>query len=546
MSLVRFLARSSAGLLAGAALGSVLSGVAGALLVALINRSLTAPRGALAELGLEFAAVGLASWLLRWLSHALFVRLGQATQARLRLHVSTSFAQAPYREIERQGAARLLAVMTEDIGAVAEFFVVLPRLIMQAAIVLGCFAYLAWLSLPAFGVAIGMVVLGSLRHTWAVRRASGHLGEARRAEDELYECFRALVAGAKELKLNRARRAAFAELLGTAVERVREQRARGLLIFVAAGSWGAFLFFAVIGAVIFGLGSAFEVPGPVRAGYALMFLYMMYPMEGLLEAIPEISRTRVAIERIEAVGATLTRAARPPRAPATIDRLVLTNVSHAYRRDSEDGAFELGPIDLVLRGGEVLFLIGGNGSGKTTLAKLVAGLYEPERGQIELDGRPVDAATRDAYRQHFAAVFSDFHLFDELLGLTDPALEPRARQLLVELELAHKVRIERGKFSTTELSRGQQKRLALLVACLEDRPIYVFDEWAADQDPAYKEVFYTRVLPELKARGKALLVVTHDDRYFHLADRAVRLVAGRITAIAPERLVASPMAVMPA
>jgi putative ATP-binding cassette transporter len=139
----------------------------------------------------------------------------------------------------------------------------------------------------------------------------------------------------------------------------------------------------------------------------------------------------------------------------------------------------------------------------------------------------VGADEREAYRQHFSAVFTDFHLFDSLFGLA-PELDRRARELLVELELAHKVRLDRGKFSTTELSRGQQKRLALLVACLEDRPVYVFDEWAADQDPTYKDVFYTRVLPDLKARGKALLVVTHDDRYFHVADRSVKLEAGRL------------------
>jgi putative pyoverdin transport system ATP-binding/permease protein len=531
MSLLSFLARSSAWLLGLAALGSVLSGLLGALLVALINRSLSAPREQLGALGLQFAAVGLASWLSRWQSHAAFVRLGQATQARLRLHVSTRLANAPYREIERQGAARLLAVMTEDIGAVAEFFVTLPRLIMQTAIVLGCFVYLAYLSLPAFAVALGMVIAGSLRHSWAVRRAGGHLSEARQAEDELYECFRSLVAGAKELKLSRARRSAFADLLQRAVERVREQRTSGLLIFVAAGSWGAFLFFAVIGAVIFGLGSVLDVPSTVRAGYALMFLYMMYPMEGLLEAVPEISRTRVAVERIEAVGQNLSGAERAPAPPSTVASVSLLNVTHAYRRETEDGAFELGPLSLELRGGEVVFLIGGNGSGKTTLAKLFAGLYEPERGQVAIDGRPMGASEREAYRQHFSAVFNDFHLFDSLFGLA-PELEPRARELLVELELSHKVRLEGGKFSTTELSRGQQKRLALLVACLEDRPIYVFDEWAADQDPAYKEVFYTRVLPQLKARGKALLVVTHDDRYFHLADRSVKLEAGRIIPIA--------------
>jgi len=191
--------------------------------------------------------------------------------------------------------------------------------------------------------------------------------------------------------------------------------------------------------------------------------------------------------------------------------------------------FELGPVSLALRAGEIVYLVGGNGSGKTTLAKLIAGLYEPERGQVLLDGEPVggEAAGWDQYREQFSAVFTDFHLFDRLLGL-EPALEARGRELLAALDLAHKVQIEGGRFSTTELSRGQQMRLALLVACLEDRPVCVFDEWAADQDPVYKEVFYARILPELKARGKALLVVTHDDRYFHLADRVLKLEGGRL------------------
>jgi putative ATP-binding cassette transporter len=57
---------------------------------------------------------------------------------------------------------------------------------------------------------------------------------------------------------------------------------------------------------------------------------------------------------------------------------------------------------------------------------------------------------------------------------------------------------------------------------------YVFDEWAADQDPLFKELFYTRLLPELKARGKLVVVITHDDKYFHLADRLLKLEEGRL------------------
>jgi putative ATP-binding cassette transporter len=286
----------------------------------------------------------------------------------------------------------------------------------------------------------------------------------------------------------------------------------------------------VIGGVIFALGAVSDVESSVRSGYALMFLYMMHPMEALLEAIPEVSRTRVALTSIQEIGVgALTASTRPVLpAPVAFEGLRLAGVTHSYRREREDGVFVLGPLELVLRPGEITFLIGGNGSGKTTLAKLLVGLYVPEQGQVLLNGVSITAETRDAYRQLFSGVFADFHLFDSLLGLAGSRLDERGRELLSALHLDHKVSIEAGVFSTTELSRGQQKRLALLVACLEDRPVYVFDEWAADQDPAYKQVFYTQVLPWLRERGKAVLVVTHDDRYFHLADHCLKLDSGKL------------------
>jgi putative ATP-binding cassette transporter len=176
----------------------------------------------------------------------------------------------------------------------------------------------------------------------------------------------------------------------------------------------------------------------------------------------------------------------------------------------------------------LIYLIGGNGSGKTTLAKLISGLYVPESGEIRLDGQPVTDETREAYRQNFTVLFSDFFLFDSLLGMDSSNLDERAQRHLVELQLDHKVQVKDGKLSTTELSQGQRKRLALLSAFLEDRPIYIFDEWASDQDPVFKDVFYHQILPELKARGKAVIVITHDDRYYDLGDRLVKLEYGQL------------------
>jgi len=173
-------------------------------------------------------------------------------------------------------------------------------------------------------------------------------------------------------------------------------------------------------------------------------------------------------------------------------------------------------------------MAGGNGSGKTTFAKLLTGLYVPENGEIRVDGRNLTEATRESYRQHFSVIFSDFYVFESLMGLESPDLDEQARSYLDQLQLSHKVKVENGKFSTTALSQGQRKRLALLTTYLEDRSFYVFDEWAADQDPLFKDIFYNDLLGGLKARGKTVLVITHDNSYYHLADRIIKLENGQL------------------
>src|SRR5205823_2826656 len=201
--------------------------------------------------------------------------------------------------------------------------------------------------------------------------------------------------------------------------------------------------------------------------------------------------------------------------------------------EHEDSSFTLGPINLTFQPGELVFLVGGNGSGKSTLAKIVSGLYLPEAGEIKLDGEIINHKNRDQYRQLFSAVFADFYLFDNLLGLKNGDVDARAAEYLKRLHLHHKIKITDGVLSTTAVSQGQRKRLALLTAYLEDRPFYLFDEWASDQDPAFKKVFYDQLLPELKARGKTVLVITHDDKYFDAADRIIKLDYGKL-ASAPE------------
>ncbi|MFB8004418.1 ATP-binding cassette domain-containing protein [Nocardia sp. NPDC056000] len=195
----------------------------------------------------------------------------------------------------------------------------------------------------------------------------------------------------------------------------------------------------------------------------------------------------------------------------------------------EGDGFRLGPIDLTFEPGQITFIVGGNGSGKSTLAKLITGLYVPRSGTVSLNGERIDHENIEWFRQNASAIFTDFHLFDDYLGFDRPGIDDEVRHYLEELQIAHKVTVQDGKLSTIDLSQGQRKRLALLTALLEDRAIYLFDEWAADQEPKFRDVFYTEILAELKARGKTVIVITHDDRYFHLADQLVKLDFGKLT-----------------
>jgi putative ATP-binding cassette transporter len=258
----------------------------------------------------------------------------------------------------------------------------------------------------------------------------------------------------------------------------------------------------------------------------------------LLLAIPIWTEATVAFHKIETMHLAAmeeSAATKLPQPEACTEfvvgphaHLTLSAITHAYTTDMSIDPFTLGPIDLHFTAGELVFITGTNGSGKTTLLKVLAGLYSPEGGTVRWNQVAVTAQNRQSYRELFSVVFSDFHLFEHLLGLEEPTVDEQALHYLSKLQLQSKVTINQGRLSTLDLSQGQRKRLALFTAYLEDRPIYLFDEWAANQDPTFKELFYRELLPELAVRGKLVIAITHDDQYYALADRLLRLENGQL------------------
>jgi putative ATP-binding cassette transporter len=537
MTLLRFLVRYSPATVIWTSIAALFSGACSAGLIALINSALNRHGRPGTALVAAFCALGLCRILTNAIAQGTLARFSQATTARLRVDLVAKILSVPLRQIEELGAPKLMAVLTEDILEITQATLSIPIFAVNFAVLLGGAVYLAYLSVPVFVGMLAFGIIGAITYRLFIRSGFGHLSAARDGQDSLFRHFHSLTEGIKELKLHRERRESYLrEDVAGAAALCQRHNVAAEWRFIVAQNWNQMLFLALIGLILFLLPRMETVSPQAMTGYIIATLYLMGPLAGLLGSLSVFSRANVSLRKVEQLGLALSThpgevaaIARRPLESAPFESLELVGVQHHYHREREDDNFMLGPIDLTLRPGELVFLVGGNGSGKSTLAKVLTGLYPPAAGEIRLNGQTIGDENRDDYRQCFSTVFSDYFLFDRIVGAGGQDADSRARDYLERLHLNHKVSVKDGVFSTTQLSQGQRKRLALLCAYIEDRPFYLFDEWASDQDPVFKEVFYTRLLPELRQQNKAVLVITHDDRYFGCADRLVKLEYGKIT-----------------
>jgi putative ATP-binding cassette transporter len=535
VKLIFFLARYSPRSIILAILASSVSGFSNVGLLSVLNAALRAGGKASPRLMVTFIALCLFLPISRFTTEILLTRIAQGALYDLRLKISRQILLTPLRRLEEFGIRRLMTTLTDDIPVITGTLSTLAVLGINTAVVTCGLIYLGWLSRMVLLAVLILMALAITIYELAVNRAMEYYRLARLDGDALFGHFRALTTGIKELKLHRRRRRTFIdEVLSSTAASARGHNVSGATLYSMAASCGQALMYSIIAIVLFWLPRTQHLDSQILIGYTLTLLFIMSPLQVIMNVIPTLGRANVALNRVEEMGLKLAAkgteddAPTSSQSPSSIDNLELIGVSHTYRREGEETDFTVGPIDLTLARGELLFLVGGNGSGKTTLAKLIAGLYVPESGEVRLNGQAITDENREFYREHFSMVFSDFFLFDSFIGLEHPQLDAQAREYLVRLHLDHKVEVKDGTISTTDLSQGQRKRLALLTAYLEDRAIYIFDEWAADQDPQFKEIFYYQLLPELKTRGKTIIVISHDDHYYHVADRIIKLDYGSV------------------
>ncbi|MER5737230.1 MULTISPECIES: cyclic peptide export ABC transporter [unclassified Streptomyces] len=527
--LALLVSRSRATVIAALVAGLV-SGAATVGLIAVLQRVLQRLDDPGTRLMAAFAAAAVTVLLAGAFSSVLLIRLAQRSIQELRMELCRRILDTGMRRIESIGPARLQSALTDDVQVITGAVSSVPLLSMNGAIVIGAFVYIGVLSLKML---LGMVVVlavGLVLYQLPVRRAGVHLRRAREHQDVMHGHLESVTRGAKELKLDRERRAAVLDGgVGATGRLLVRDTTRGVSLYTVAGSWGQLLFLACIGIMLFA-GPRFGIPADDLTGFTLAVIYINTPLVTVLNLIPAIGRAGTALRSLAALDLGDESGLRTPEArtgaQAAGAEVRLRDAVFHYDSGSDDTDFLVGPITADFAPGTITCLVGGNGSGKTTLAKMICGLYPPSGGEISLNGTPVTGDRIEELRQSVVGVFSDVHLFRTLPA--HPDADAEANRLLAELGMAGKVTVRDGEFSTIALSTGQRKRLALVCALLSERPVLLFDEWAADQDPEFREFFYTDVLPALRKQGKTVIAITHDDRFFDIADRILKLDRGRI------------------
>lgn len=513
---------------------SSVSGIANGALLALIN----AGASAAAEQELSFRLL-----LLFLISIAVFIVAkknslartmarveGMVRHVRVRICDKLRHTELPY--FESLGSARLYTTLGEDANLISQSAFIIANAAQEAVMLVFALFYVAWLSPLAFWILAGAIVIAVVFYSIHRRTLSGDLGRLSRNESELLESLQHITGGFKELKLHRAKNdALFAHFAGTAGETERLKLQLGVR-FVTDIMFSHVFFYVLIGVIVFLLPRVVPTFSEVVMKMTAAVLFIVAPLEMIVNAMPMFARSGVALGNLYRLETQLDAHSdngQPPiheGALAGFTTISLERAFYAYRDKSDGQAFTIGPIDLELRRGEIIFIVGGNGSGKSTLLKVLTGLYRPVAGSLRIDGRELGHREVLAWRELISAVFADFHLFDRLHGLEPD--EDAVRREIERMQLSGKTDYVGGRFTNIDLSTGQRKRLALIAALLEDRPVYVFDEWAADQDAQFRAFFYETILRRLREEGKTVIAVTHDDRYWHIADQLIRMELGRV------------------
>ncbi|MEX0844873.1 MAG: cyclic peptide export ABC transporter [Balneolaceae bacterium] len=536
MRFIALLIKSSMPIFLISTISSAITGLCSTFVIKTIHQAVTSADFTLNEFLWNFGSFVIGYMIFAFIASYSVSKLIQSIVHKLREDLSRKILKASFESVEKK-QPKLLAILTEDIKTIAYSLDRLPGVTTGIATVLGIIAYLVFYSPILTLVTIVLFALVFLFTKVTLPFVKKYSDLAREQLNDLYQHFEGLVFGIKELTLNRDFKESYLQKEIIPTSRLQNLHAlKENVITSFSNRMTDIVLLMGLGGMIIAIYKTGFVDLEFFGEYLTLVLFTLAPLSTASGFLSSIKRIETALEQIESIGLTMesldTSADEMILDDPQMDmpQIELQGIVHKYFNEDRVKVFELGPLDLEINQGEVIFLVGGNGSGKTTLAKIITGLYKPADGVLKYYGQPVNDRNLKHYRSHFSTVFSDSYVFDHLHHISVAKLDREGDYLIELLELTNKVSIVENRFTTKKLSDGQRKRLSLIQAILEDKDIYLLDEWAAHQDPHFKTIFYNKIIPFLAKKGKTVIVITHDDRYFETADRIVKMQDGQIAA----------------
>ncbi len=511
---------------------SAISAAAGIAIIAGINHVV---ENGLPDLSL---AVGVYAGLLVLLlassiwSQVLLVNIGYTMVFKLRKNLVNRILNTSIEHQEQLGSTDIYNVLTKDVTSVSNATRQLPIAIYNSLLVIAGLVYLFWLSPTLFAFVCVVVALGVWTDSLLTNKLQKMLTKVRSLEDTLFHHYQAVVEGKNELALNKKRRQVlFNEQFLPTAQASKKEASNAEMLWAINLNWTTLLVFCLIG-VIFFLGLTSEqISRETVIGYTLAIMFLRTPLSMILDSIPAVVRGNVALKAISrlSLNEDQTEHRFEEQEIVEFNSLSLVDTKYQYPDQNGEAGFVLGEVNFEIKRGELVFLVGGNGSGKSTLAKILTGLYLPTSGQVLLNNEKITLDNADQLRSCYSAIFPSFFLFSDVVDSQGSNIDDdKVTYYLEKLAINNKVSVNQGQLSTTSLSQGQRKRLALVLLYMENRQVLLLDEWAADQDPSFREVFYREILPELQKAGKTIIAISHDDHYFDVADRIYKLDCGQL------------------
>jgi len=454
---------------------------------------------------------------------------------RIRLSIVEKIRHSEIRLLETTGSGVIYARLTEDTRSLTRTVPFISMAVVNFMSLISVFLYLITQSIQGFLFITILFGCSLLIYKSVYGPAKEKIKEARKKETIFFELLNDMLSGFKEIRINYQKNEdLFADIYGIINE--SEQ----LKIDAQVSINNSFIvvsttYYLMIGGIIFVLPVFNLVDNTAVVSLISSLLFVWGPLLVAFKSIPLYMMTSVSVDNLQSLIDTIDsfhfHTPDPPnKVVSTFNEICLKSVNFSYKDNEGSTLFQVGPIDFNLKNGEVVFVVGGNGSGKSTFMKLLSGLYYPDAGELSIDGTIVTPQTYQLYRESFTTIYTDFHIFETPYSIQD--VDPvEVDKLLKLMEIDHKTSFRNKKFTNMDLSTGQRKRLACIICLLEDKPIYVLDEWAADQDPKFKMYFYETFLENMRAMSKTVVAVSHDDRYFDRADRVVKMEMGKIVSL---------------